>query len=310
MRVDYHLHPNLQAKSTARRLRALWSAIDTHRLDAVVCAEHTFKNAPNAYRQLKRSQPKDSRTHVFPGAELTTSDGWGIDVIAFADHDWYDQHPRLLEPFSMPLREMLSYLEQSDLQYFIPHPFIFKNPLQDLYGTDEEMKAFLQTVPAYEGFNACCLAIESVLRSRPLRKPCARVRANVRAHCQPKKELLPERSWQFIAVGSDAHHPGDVGFSVEIPCPAPRSRIEAFRRITQNTDISRLHAPPMRGALGKMIRGTWTTASEGAIRRYAKLRLALHSIRESEEESVLMTDVELATEQAFGADAEDAGNEA
>lgn len=93
MKTDYHFHPNLQAKNPEKRLRHIWDAITANRLDAIICTEHAYKNAPNAYRRLVAAKPENARTHIFPGAELITNEGKGIEIIAFAENDWYDHHP-------------------------------------------------------------------------------------------------------------------------------------------------------------------------------------------------------------------------
>jgi hypothetical protein len=275
MKVDYHLHPNLRGRNQAKRLRKLWNAIAEHHLDAVICAEHSFKNAPDAYRKLIASKPEGLRTHVFPGAELVAKDATGIDVIAFAEHDWYDDHPLLLEPYAMSLKQMLSYLENSDLQYFIPHPLIPTSPLKTLFGTGKKMQAFLASVPAFEAFNGCWLLFEHLCSFPMLRPVLRRTRNNLRRNARLPLQMYLHPSHQFIAVGSDAHYPSEVGFCVDIPFTRLHCRSSVFQRITSNTDIQTIHFPRFHRALLRLLLMAWTTINEGRMRKEWRLYQAL-----------------------------------
>ncbi len=284
MRVDYHFHPNLQGKNPLRRVRAVWSALERCKLDAVICTEHSFKNAPRAYRMLIEGKPAHARTHVYPGAELVTSDGGhsGIDVIAFAEDDWYDRHPRLLEPFSMTLKEMVGYLEQSELSYFIPHPYLIKSPLMSVFQDDAEMRQFLASVPAFESFNGCYLGLEQACSLPVLRVPLEKFSQKLRTSSDIRSRPLQTRQ-QFLAIGSDAHHPSDIGFSVEVACKRPRSRHEAFESLTHNTDISTLHGTVPSCTSAQLLRTGWTTLSEAWMRRGWRVMLYLRDLLTEQE---------------------------
>jgi hypothetical protein len=267
MRVDYHVHPNLPARHPEHRLRLFWEAFGRHRLDAIVCAEHTFKDAPRAYRLLKSAQPKHSRTHVFPGAELVAKDHpRGIDVIAFGDHDWYDEHPRLLRPFSMTLDEMIRYLERTDLRFFIPHPLLTGTTLKRTFDSREDVVDFLGEIPAYEAFNGCHLLLEHLCAAPALRPFFGAFGKRLRAAAHPPLSF-PDQRHAFLAVGSDAHHPREIGFSVEIPGPLPRSSRDAFDRLTHNTDLTTLHFPRFSHVGPRLLSMLLTTLHEGRMRR-------------------------------------------
>jgi len=277
-------------KNSRKRLREIWAAMEKHHIDAVICAEHTFKNAPNAYRRLVAAQPAHMRTHVFPGAELATKGGPGIDIIAFGMDDWYDRHPRLLEPFSMSLRQMLSYLEQSELSYFVPHPYLIKNPLKEFYSTDEEMRTFLASVPAYEAFNGCYLNLENICRMPLLRRCMGRAIRLMAEASHPSPHRLPARANRFIAVGSDAHHPRDIGLSVGIPCARPLNRRDVFTRLTGNTNIQDIRQPSAEPSLRSMLFMSWTALLETATRRGLSTWNAVQALLEDEPEALLLPD--------------------
>ncbi|MFA6039242.1 MAG: hypothetical protein WCV62_00745 [Candidatus Peribacteraceae bacterium] len=266
MKVDYHVHPNLPTRHPEKKLAKLWQAVERHRLDAFICAEHSFKDAPGAYRALVAAKPKHVRCQVFPGAELATSDGGGgVDVVAFAREDWYDEHPRLLEPFSMTLAETVRTLEASGLRWFIPHPTIMGTALRRQFPGQGEMREFLASVPAFEARNGTHLLIEH-LCTHPLARPFLRgVRDRLRASAEPRLDLY-FREHAFLAVGSDAHHPRDLGYCVEFPGRAAGRR-HVFERLTRNTDIQTLHLPAFSYALPRLLATAGTAFHEWCMRK-------------------------------------------
>lgn len=268
MKADYHFHPNLHAKMPEKRLKRIWEALKSQDIDAIVCSEHVYKNAPDAYRQLLGAKPHDAKTHVFPGAELITKEGKGIEIIAFAEHDWYDDHPKLLEPLTMSFKEMVDYLEASDLQWFIPHPFLLGNPLKKLYPGHEGLMEFLRTVPAYEIQNGCYLLLEEFYRMLPIRWFSHTQAAKFRDSVLLPPHRVPDGKHRFIAVGSDAHHPRDIGFCVDIPTEKPvTDRSEAFRFLTNNTAVENIHIPFQAFSLRHLMYTGWTTFSESCMKR-------------------------------------------
>ncbi len=273
MKVDYHVHPNLRGENTSRRLKAIWKALHQKHIDAIVCAEHTFKDAPAAYRALTAARPGNARTHVFPGAELVAKDCRGIDVIAFAEHDWYAEHPRLLEPYAMTLREMLCYLKNSDLHYFIPHPLAVGSTLPGLFPTDAEMQSFLESVPAFEAFNASFLLLEHLFQYPLLRPLLKRFRHRLRTGASVDLQRYQKPTHTFLAVGSDAHHPWEIGFCLEIPSDGTESRHEVFQKLTTNTVLNTLHFPRFKWIISRLLAMAWTTSCEGLMRRELRREL-------------------------------------
>lgn len=267
MRVDYHFHPNLLSKNPERRLRALWRSIEHHQLDAMICTEHSYKNAPEAYRRVIAVKPAHARTHIFPGAELVTKEGKGIDIIAFAEHDWYDDHPILLQPFALSLEEMIAYLKQSDLHYFIPHPYLTANPLKKVFSSTEKMKNFLASVAGYEICNGCYLQLEKFLCMFPLNYFFKNLCRELHESAQPLAKQLPESPRQFLAVGSDAHHPRELGVCIDIPCEKPSDRHCVFQTLIHNKTPATIHRHTHPFSLIRLLYMTWTAYSEGWMKK-------------------------------------------
>ena len=267
MRADYHFHPNLQAKRPEKRLQLIWDALQTQRLDAVICAEHTYKNAPSAYRKLMGAKPKSARTHVFPGAELISCEGKGIEIIAFAEGDWYDDHPLILQPLTMCFADMVTYLEQSNLYWFIPHPFLLGNPLKRLFPSSKKMLDFLKHVPAFEAQNGCYLLLERFYRSLPWHWFSDTQATRFHNSVHLTTSLLPNGEHQFLAIGSDAHHPRDIGFCVDIPTRGIYDRSKAFHMLVTNTAVDNVYVPSQTLSLRHLLYTAWTTYSESCMKR-------------------------------------------
>lgn len=267
MKADYHFHPNLHAKNPEKRLPRIWDAIIANDLDAVICTEHTYKNAPDTYRRLIAAKPAHAKTHIYPGVELITNEGKGIEVIAFAEADWYNDHPLIIEPFAMNLTEMISYLEDSDLQWFIPHPFLMGNPLKKLFPSEAQLMAFLQEIPAFEIQNGCYILLEKFFRSLPWAWP-HNVEEKLRHSVQLSPSFAQGGNYNFFAVGSDAHHPQDIGFYVDIPTANQNlSRSEAFHALITNKSIDTVHIPARCFSLKHLLYTGWTTFSESCMKR-------------------------------------------
>jgi len=268
MKADYHFHPNLHAKKPEKRLQSLWKAIMSSGLDAIICTEHTYKNAPVSYRQFVQAKPADAKTHVFPGAELISKEGKGIEIIAFAEEDWYDNHPLILQPLTMSFSEMVAYLEQSELHWFIPHPFLLGNPLKRLCPSTEKMLDFLNSVPALEVQNGCYLLLEKLYRTLPWQWFREKQAVKFRSSVQLPPSLIPRGNHQFLAVGSDAHHPRDIGFHVDIPTQRNvTKRSEVFHALTTNTSVDNVYIPPQTLSIRHLLYTAWTTFSEACMKR-------------------------------------------
>lgn len=271
MKVDYHFHPNLPLlKDPSKRLRKIWEAFGRFGLDAVICTEHAFKDPARAYRELLAARPNHLRTHIFPGAELVTNDsGPGIDVIVFSEEDWYEDYPELLEPYNFSLFEMLEVLEGSDLSYFIPHPYLLRNPLKKLFRGTTRMRAFLSQVEAFEYVNGCYLSLEKLCSVFPFGG--RRARRVFQESARPSPSKLPLEPRTFVAVGSDAHHPRDVGLSLDISCEDPEDRHAAFRALTRsNASSSSISYGAPSYALPALFHMCWTTFDEALQRRVAR----------------------------------------
>jgi hypothetical protein len=198
---------------------------------------------------------------------VTNDQPKGIDIIVLAEKDWYDDHPRLLRPYALSLKEAIAYLNDTDLQYFIPHPTLFGSSLPRLITSDEEMEQFLASVPAFEAVNGCYLLLDYLFSSSLLPRKVRSFGRHLRESAQPDLKRYQREHHRFLAVGSDAHHPRELGFSVEIPGHCPASAQDIFERITSNTDIKTLHFPRFSAVIPRLLSMAWTTFAESQMRR-------------------------------------------
>lgn len=230
----------------------------------MICTEHVYKNSPQAYRHMVKSRPVDIRTQLFPGAEAITEEG--VDIIVFAEEDWYDHHPLLLRPFSLSLENMIQYLNDSDLHYFIPHPRLTHNPLRSLFDSTVELDSFLSSVASWEVHNGCYLAFEKLWETPIIGSLTKRWMGSLceSAHA-PVTRTRRQRS--FLAVGSDAHHPEELGTCVHIVCNIPVRRSDIFQALVTNTDLSVVDLPLPSRPLLRLLRVAWTTFTEWWIKQ-------------------------------------------
>lgn len=235
VRVDYHVHPNLGKRPSKRRIQAFWKAFANVGLDAVVCTEHAFKDPVCAYRFLMAGRPQHASTQVYPGAELLSSEG--VDVIAFGQEDWYDDHVELLRPFGMTIHRMLAYLKESGLTYFIPHPFCPTTGIIRLCREPGDLAGMLLDWQGIEIANASVYQLSLLLTKAPIRFLVRRFR-NRMALILKLPAFYEAVAHAFYAVGSDAHHPAEVGPYIAFPAPEDCSRESLFLAMVTNTDIS------------------------------------------------------------------------
>jgi len=280
LRADYHWHPNmLRGLAQKPRVKRSWDALTAAELDAVIATDHARMYHPaDGYRRIADAMPASARTHVYPGLELATNDGMkGIEVVAFAEDDWYDDHPDLLKPHKMTLEEIIAYLHRAeDLHYFIPHPYLLFTALRRRYPSVPEMRRFLSTIRAYEVSNGCYDQILALLNNVPY---CDSVRDSLLTSARPTSGHLPEEHEpRFLAAGSDAHHPEDLGqVYVDIPVTHPAAslrRSQVFQVLTSNTDMSGLSSRKETTSLVSLARTAPTMLREGFLKQYRRVALS------------------------------------
>jgi len=208
--VDYHCHPNFSISDLKANEQAKiwWKGFEECKLGAVLVTEHSYKNPARAYRILLQNKPKDSTTEIFPGVEALTEEG--IDFVVFAKTEDIYAKKELLTPYYLTIEGLLNFIKEKSLYGFVTHPFTpGTTSIVEHKGEDFTLEAIKQ-IKAVEAHNASFDILKRFMLTTNLRYVLAEKFDRIL-----KTENLPENflngELRFIAGGSDAHHPSELG---------------------------------------------------------------------------------------------------
>lgn len=237
--ADYHFHPNFKfGRNLRKQSEKIWKAFDQHKLDVVVISEHSWKRPTDSYHILEQYRTSGSKTRILPGIEVLTEEG--LDVVVFGScGSWYDEVrlAPLLEPYSAPIENVIRLVQDPDhpVRGFLPHPYTRGTTgAVDFYGR-EEAKILASKLGGVEASNNCyddTLALSRHIGPKFFPATLERMQ---RTH-QIDNEFLDEVEVDFIAIGSDAHFPEEVGYGCLIDvAEMPETQEQAHQAITTNT---------------------------------------------------------------------------
>lgn len=255
--VDYHFHPNYRfrarEKRTNRRSERIWDAFAAAELDVVICSEHAWKRPADSYHRLMAARPSHSRTILLPGVEVLTSEG--IDIVVFGHcPSWYeDTHlGECLEPYSTSLETVINRVSASeDATGFIPHPYTAgRTGVIKHYGR-RHSRVLASKLGAIETSNnafADTLSFTDLLG--PLVFP--NLQRKMILTQQIDDGFAGDLELNFVAVGSDAHCPKEVGYGVHIEVDErPATPADAWRAMMKNQNaigIDKFQVGPVKRA--------------------------------------------------------------
>ncbi|MFT5465857.1 MAG: hypothetical protein ACI8UO_000953 [Verrucomicrobiales bacterium] len=236
--VDYHFHPNFNFRSRriGRRSGRIWNAFEKAELDIVICSEHCWKRPAESYHRMIDSRPEDARTTLLPGVEILTSEG--IDIVVFGHcPSWYeDTHlGECLEPYSTSLDAVIDHVVDSkDASGFIPHPYTAgQTGVIKHFGRDGS-RALASRLGAIETSNnafADTLSFTNWLGPKMFPKTQEKMILTQ----QLDEGFASDLELDFVAVGSDAHCPREIGYGVHLEIgERPKTVEEAFRAMLTN----------------------------------------------------------------------------
>jgi hypothetical protein len=208
LRIDYHFHPNLPAdeKKALTRCRAHWQAFLSHGINVVIITEHVFKDFERAYRLMNQTKPP--QVFCLPGIEYATRES--SDLIIFSYSDTIYTHPEF-SPFALKYEEAVDLIEQQPAwRSFVPHPYTPDvTSVRNTRG-DQFYRHIVNRLGAVEISNSSFLFMERILVRFPWRYIGGKfLRRIVKIKSLPLDEY-PDKI-KFLAVGSDAHHPWQIG---------------------------------------------------------------------------------------------------
>lgn len=274
--VDYHFHPNFNFRSRriGRRSRRIWDAFERAELDIVICSEHCWKRPADSYHRLIDARPDEAQTMVLPGVEILTTEG--IDIVVFGHcPSWYeDTHlGECLEPFSTPLSEVIDRVVDShDASGFIPHPYTAgQTGVIKHFGREgsRDLAAKLGAIETSNNAFADTLSFTNWLGPKMFPKTQEKMILTQ----QLDDNFADDLDLNFVAVGSDAHCPREIGYGVHLEVDSkPESAEEAFRAMMTNQNaigVDKFKAGMMRRA-GRAAKSAGTTFREFMDKRRIK----------------------------------------
>ncbi len=237
--ADYHFHPNFNfARCLRKQSTKIWEAFDKHRLDVVVVSEHSWKRPTDSYHILEEFKKSGSKTRLLPGIEVLTKEG--LDVVVFGPcGSWYTESrlAPLLEPYHAPIESVIRLVQDPEhpVRGFLPHPYTRGTTgTVDYYGR-EEAKALATKLGGVEASNNCyddTLALSRRIGRRFFPITYERM---LKTH-QIDEEFLDEVDIDFVAIGSDAHFPQEVGYGCLIDVAEwPTTQEDIYQAMTTNT---------------------------------------------------------------------------
>ncbi|MBI3336891.1 hypothetical protein HYZ98_05015 [Candidatus Peregrinibacteria bacterium] len=227
LRIDTHVHPNLKLFSrylTRRKTRKIWKAFADHNLDAVLIAEHAFKQPVQAFRALKRSRPVGMSTHLIPGVEALTKEG--VDVIVFSRDEYIFQQKDILTPYKLSFEELLCRIEQDDRLYgVVTHPFVLSETGMIAHFDVDCIRKSIRRLQFVERHNMCVWYLRIVFERLGLSTCVPRLYESFCATEEIPQDIVGAG---IVFGGSDAHHPWDIGSHLQIHVPHTFAYEEIF----------------------------------------------------------------------------------
>ncbi|MEM7012831.1 MAG: hypothetical protein AAF585_15255 [Verrucomicrobiota bacterium] len=263
--VDYHFHPNFNFRAKQKRIiqrcERIWNAFELAELDVVICSEHAWKRPADSWHLLMKHKPKYARTILLPGVEVLTSEG--IDIVVFGHcPSWYaDTHlNECLEPFSTPLEQVINRVTAAnDATGFIPHPYTAgKTGVIKHYGREgsRDLAARLGAIETSNNAFADTLTFTDNLIGEVFKKTQRKMVLTQ----QIDDEFSDDLDLDFVAVGSDAHCPKEIGYGVHLEHQRRDMKpSEAFQLMMTNKNA--IGVDKLEVSKAKRFRRVWRSAA-------------------------------------------------
>jgi hypothetical protein len=226
--IDYHFHPNLpkSEKKAHKKSKKAWENFQKHNINVVISTEHVFKNPQRAFSVMKENKPDDA--FLFPGIEYLTQEG--IDVLIFSQDEKIYTHKELT-PYNLSLEETVTFAEKNNYACSIAHPHTLGTTSIIKRMGQEKYLQYAQKTKSIELSNSSFNNILPCLNFFLLKKIFAKKIKQIE-----NNRLVPEENFfqevKFFAVGSDAHHPEQIGTY----CKLTHHAHELYEKIINNNN--------------------------------------------------------------------------
>lgn len=236
LRIDYHFHPNLPANNRLanKKCQEFWNRFGEKSINCVVVMEHSYKNPRRAYELMLKTKPNGF--FVFPGVEYITKEG--IDVAIFSK-DCNIYKIKELKSFNLSFKEVINLAESNKGLFVFPvHPYTLGHTSVIKKLGYQQYKAYINKLGALEIANStlddvkCCMNKLPFLFKSQL--------SNIAKTQNIPKTDHPDNI-NFLAVGSDAHYPEDIGYCYEIELDnnSPLDQASVFEQVINNHGLGR-----------------------------------------------------------------------
>jgi hypothetical protein len=225
-RIDYHFHPNLprNQKRALSKCKKWWKTLENININTIIVTEHCYKNPERAFKLMKETKP--TNFFIFPGMEYLTKEG--IDLIIFSQSEKIYNYKEL-KPYNLTFAETINFILKNNLASYITHPYTLG--LTSIIPKLGQQKYSLYTnkLRAVEVSNSSLGNLYKLLKKPILKTLFSKKIKMIERNFNIPKEDYPKQI-QFLAAGSDAHHPEELGTFVTINT-TPK---DLFKRIITN----------------------------------------------------------------------------
>lgn len=231
IRTDYHFHPNLprNIKRADKKCKYIWEQLAQKGIHVVLVTEHAYKNPKRAFEYMRRHKP-DS-LYCFPWVECISQEG--VDIVVFSDSEKiYDY--KELQSFWLPYRDIIDFVNsKDDLSAYVTHPhtlwlaWVIKKLGYDAYQESSQKLGAVEI--SNGGLDNVYIFIEKFWLKKIFKNL---------SHKINKVKLLPRNDYPstiiFLAAGSDAHYPEEIGNCYEIEVDVPIIQEDAIFAFIKN----------------------------------------------------------------------------
>jgi hypothetical protein len=268
LRIDYHSHPNLSKINSIalKKCKKWWRFFEKNKINCVLITEHAYKNPRRAFEFMNKTKPKGF--FCFPGVECVTKEG--VDIVIFSNNPKIYKLKQLA-PLKTTYNEIIKLVCSKKYLYsYVTHPYTLGLTSVINKLGNKVYKDSVKKLGALEISNGAFDNLECFFRLFPLRFffKSKLSKISLTKHI-PKKDY--PKPIKFLAAGSDAHFPEDLGNHFEINTPSKTiSENKVFQLLSKNKGKGRVVIKNKKLQLFLLIISGLTSAHEFFIKLYLR----------------------------------------
>lgn len=214
--ADYHFHPNFKfGANYKKKANKILDAFENVNLDIVIISEHAWKYPCESYNiMLKECKQRELNIALIPGVETLTFEG--LDLIVFStDTSFYKnlKLKKLFKPYALKITEAIDLINNNnDIAGYFPHPFTRGTTGIVKYYGEDLARQLISKLRAVEGSNNSYGDFLKFLKPNHIKNFAPKLIKGMEDTQHIDKNFLKSMSLDFIAIGSDAHSPKEIGY--------------------------------------------------------------------------------------------------